>query len=49
MIIFDNNDIERELIVPKGLNLWHFFICKNLFKYIQVVCGSDNGVNRYNV
>ena len=34
MIIFDNNDIERELIVPKGLNLWHFLYVKT--KSIQI-------------
>ena len=40
MIIFDNNEIKRELIVPKGLNLWHFLYVKtylNIYKLFVVV------------
>ena len=40
MIIFDNNEIERELIVPKGLNLWHFLYIKTylyIYKLFVVV------------
>lgn len=47
MIIFDNNEIERELIVPKGLNLWHFLYVKT-YLCVRVVWNGDNGVNRYN-
>ena len=41
MIIFDNNEIERELIVPKGLNSVAFFLYiktyLNIYKLFVVV------------
>ena len=43
MIIFDNNKNRKRINSAKGIKPMAFFICKNLFKYIQVVCSGNNG------
>ena len=49
MIIFYNNKNRKRINSAKGIKPMAFFICKNLFKYIKVVCSGNNGGNRYNI
>ena len=49
MIIFDNNKNRKRINSAKGIKPMAFFIYKNLFIYIQVVCSGNNGGNRYNI